>query len=181
MVGDKRSRPAKVLDHSPITDTALLSIIDDGLPYVRLGDESVAQESDPVTLITFLPDNKIPLLITGNISGKGAIQIGNINANVIIAQLPIKKGFSGSPIFDRTGSVIGAVNTRLVGISTDLDATRKILSGPRSGYVFMQGINPGDTFLSLINSLDADLVSGLGSATSISYTEEMYKNAQTAH
>jgi S1-C subfamily serine protease len=177
-LGEKRSHFATVLANSAQNDTAILRIPVDGLPHVELGDTSSVKEGDSTTLITYWPDGNLPLLITGPVSLIGPIgPIGGPQISAVISQLPVRKGFSGSPIFDAEGKVIGIVTTRLVGISKDLETARQQLNeAKKSGAVVqMVGVDFGVVTRSLIDSLDSDLVSGLGSAVNISYSEQMIK------
>lgn len=171
---------ATVISHSAVRDTAILRIISDGLPHVTLGDVESIQPSSAVTMITFLPDARwnVPLLVTGTVSGTAMVTTGKTQANTIILQMPIRKGFSGSPVFGPDGRAIGMVSTRLIGISQDLEASRKQLqSFPASGSVQILGADIRSTLLGLINTLDADLVSGLGSAIDIRYAKQMFTDA----
>jgi S1-C subfamily serine protease len=177
----QRSHFATVVTHSDVSDTALLRIIADNLPYVALGSAQPIQPSSAATMITFLPDSRwnLPLLITGTVSGTGVVGLGKVRANTIILQMPIRKGLSGSPIFNEKGQVIAIINTRLIGISADLDAARRELKAAQPNVrVTMAGADIGKTFLGLINSLDADLVSGLGSAIDIAYAKQMIADAE---
>lgn len=175
-VGQKL-RFATVIRHSNVSDTALLRIIADDLPHVTIGDARSVEPSDAGTMITFLPDSRagLPLLVTGSVSGIGAI--GQTNA--VILQMPIRKGFSGSPIFSSDGRVIGIVTTRLVGISQDLDVARKQLSAQElQGSIIVSNIDFVKTMRGLIDSLDVDLVSGLGQAVDITYAKQMIAEAE---
>jgi S1-C subfamily serine protease len=178
----QRTHPATVVAHSDVSDSAVLRIIVDGLPHVILEDSKAIEPSAPVAMITFLPDSRwnVPLLVTGSVSGTAMVRTERTQVNAVILQMPIRKDFSGSPIFNQSGKVIGIVSTRLIGISADLDIARKQLSGkgPVQVTVKMGPTDIGKTFLGLINSLDADLVSGLGSAVDISYAKEMLAEIQ---
>lgn len=180
--GDKQSHFAKVVSHDPASDSAVLSIVASGLPHANIGNFSSVQIADPVSIITFFKDSKIELLLTGIASGVGLVPGGNPSQpEGIIFQIPTIKGFSGSPIFDQKGLVIGIVNTRLIGISPDLDGARDRLNASKQNGSVLQISNVSfqDVTLGLINSLDVNLVSGLGSAVSISYAEKMIEQADT--
>ncbi len=170
----QRSHVATVISQSIPSDTALLRIIADDLPHVAIGDLKSVQPSSAATMITFLPDSRanVPLLVTGTVSGVGVVN----GANAIVLQMPIRKGFSGSPVFGADGRVIGIITTRLVGISPDLAAIRIQLRNT-GGAIILQGADFRTTILGLIDSLDADLVSGLGSAVDISYAKQMLVEA----
>jgi S1-C subfamily serine protease len=177
--GERKSHYATVLDHSDTSDTALLRLIGYELPHVTIGDWTAIQPSNAVAIITFLPGSGLPLLLTGTVSGTGMVSTGKIKANAIIFQMPIRKGFSGSPIFDERGQVVGIVSTRLIGISDDLDAARRQLKASEPQVkVIMTGVDFAKTLGSLIDSLNADLVSGLGSAVDIAYAKEMQAGIQ---
>lgn len=150
--------------------------------YVEVAGESASEQSgDAVTMVTFLPAEEFPLFITGQISGFGSHVTAYAPMNAYVVQLPIRKGFSGSPVFDSTGRAIGIVSTRLIGISPDLDKTRAILKGAKQRgnvQISVSGANLIDTILGLIDTLDADLISGLGTAVDISYAREMQNKQQ---
>jgi len=185
-LGDKRSHIATVVAHSNRSDTALIRIIAAELHHTTLGDSNTIKPSDAATIVTFLPNPRqfqAQLLLIGNVSGTGMVNTGKASAKAIFFQMPVRKGFSGSPIFDSRGQVIGIVNTRLIGISPDLDIARKDLNAYRNQgmQISMGSTDIGKTFLGLINSLDADLVSGLGSAVDISYAKEMQAEIQAGN
>jgi S1-C subfamily serine protease len=178
MLGQSKSHFATVADHSVSADVAVLRITGSGFPHVTLGDSTTVQVYDPTTLVTFWPAGNAPLLLTGIVSGIGAV--GGTNA--IVFQIPVRKGFSGSPIFDSHGKVVGIVTTRLVGIAPNLDTIREQMETliQQKQIVIIQGANYAETIAGLIDSLDSDLVSGLGSAVSIDYATAMVNKQESS-
>jgi S1-C subfamily serine protease len=185
--GDKRLHFARPL--LPVTadsrnfDIAIVKMEKIGLPTVTLGDWNEAEEADPITVIASLYGTGETLVVNGIISAKGKSKssiIGPGNVNTVLFQAPVRKGVSGSPLFSNaTGHVIGVVTTRVFGISNDLDSTRKRIDDARKQVaVGMYGIDVGATLVGLIDNLDANLVSGLGSAVDIFYAKQMQAEIQ---
>jgi S1-C subfamily serine protease len=169
-IGSPKQVHASLTDHSESTDTALLQMPGGGLPHTQFGDTASSDVSETVTVITFWPTGKVPILLTGVISN-----VAVDNTKGIIFQMPVRKGYSGSPIFNSHGQVIGIVTTRLVGITDDLDKTRKtaFAQGTNGGGTIVDGVDVLQTFGKLISAYDLDLISGMGTAVSTSYAEEM--------
>jgi|GEM_PF-4564654 len=159
-------------------DTALLKVDISGLQSLTLGDWKEVDIGDPLTIIPWLPDIGMPL-ITGTVSNTGTAQtiLGNKLVNTIMFQAPVRGGFSGSPLFGPNGHVVGIVTTKLYGISPDLDSLRKQLNQSSANVsVVLQGANFATTVISLINTLDEGLVSGLGTAVDIGYAKRMQQD-----
>jgi S1-C subfamily serine protease len=117
-------------------------------------------------------------MLQGTVSAKAAAQtsFGPNLVNTILFQAPIRNGFSGSPIFSRRGHVIGIQDTKVFGISPGLDKLRTKWTASRSsGAVLIMGIDVGGNFLEMINNLDQNLISGLGSGVDITYAKELQK------
>lgn len=90
--------------------------------------------------------------------------------NLVIFQGPNNKGMSGAPLIsNRTGNVIGIVNSRLVGISEDLIKIRN--QALKSGRVQLGEVNPLDAIVEITNVLDANLTSGMGASVAVDYVK----------
>ena len=114
------------------------------------------------------------MLLRGIVSGKGPARtdFGPLPVNMILFQCPVRNGFSGAPIFSPSGLVIGIVDTKVFGIAPALDELRTAwLSSQSHGRVAIMGIDVGGSFIELINNLDQNLISGLGSGVDISYAK----------
>jgi len=74
-VGGSHPHYATVIDHSRVSDTALLQIHVAKSPHVSLGDLSKTKPFDTATLITFWPGSDVPLLLNGIVSGIGVQKV----------------------------------------------------------------------------------------------------------
>jgi hypothetical protein len=106
------------------------------LPYVELGDVSEIQQADPITLIAFVPTVNLSLFLTGVVSVKSddviVVNKKTYQLRIVVFQIPVRGGVSGSPIFSNaTGHVIGVVTTKVYGISQQLDETLSKLNSVR--------------------------------------------------
>jgi S1-C subfamily serine protease len=162
-------------------DYARLKIDSSHMPHVTLGDAHPIEIGDPVTIIPSFP-NTGTILLEGIVSGKAAarVDLGPKLTNVVFFQCPVRNGFSGSPIFDAAGNVIGITTTKVFGISLSLDALRTAWtnSAKSGGGIRIMGIDTATSFLTLINDLDQDLISGLGSGVSIEYAKKQQESAK---
>jgi S1-C subfamily serine protease len=173
--GNTKQVPATLTDHSESTDTALLQIPGGrGFKHTYFGDTKSLEISEAVAVVTFWPTGKTPILLTGIISG---IAVGNTQGMVF--QMPVRRGYSGSPIFNSHGQVVGIVTTRLVGITEDLNQTKQAALAQGDGEgISIDGINVVKTFGNLISAYELDLISGMGTAVSSSYAEEMIQKTK---
>lgn len=176
---DTRSHAATVVERSVPSDTALLRIVASGLPHAQIETAASLALGDQSTIITFLPATKFELFVTGPVAGKGRFTAPPLDVESFVSQVPVRKGFSGSPVFDKKGRVVGITDTRLIGINPDLEnAEIQAKQFRNAGGAFIAGIDFGKTMIDLIDTLDSDLVSGLGSSVDIPYAKQMIENHQ---
>jgi S1-C subfamily serine protease len=109
------------------------------------------------------------IMLEGILSNKSALvtDFGPKPVNMILFQAPVRNGVSGSPIFDSKGRVVGIEDTKVFGISPALDELRN--KWQESAHIAFSGIDLGGSFTELINNLDQNLISGLGSGVDIEY------------
>ena len=152
-------------------DYARLRIKADNLTYVKLGYPGEVSIGDPLTIIPSFP-NTGTMLLEGIASGKGLFQVdlGPKAVNGIIFQCPVRNGFSGSPIFDATGRVVAITTTKVFGISVSLDKLRQGFATSGADIAF-DHISLSRSFVDVIDNLDQNLISGLGSGVSIEYAK----------
>jgi V8-like Glu-specific endopeptidase len=178
----------KISDDQVNYDSALIKIPTKGLPYVALGSSDEVDVGDNLILTPTWPDTGC-IMLQGTVSGKIRWIIPDLGPkpiNTILFQSPVRNGFSGTPIFSSTGHVIGVQTTKIFGISLALDNLRTRWMGTKTGkttggVIVSQryaGIDLADSFLELINNLDQNLISGLGSAVAIEYAKEQQQAAQ---
>jgi len=175
---------AQVSDDQANYDSAIIKIAASDLPAVTLGAWSGIDVPDPVTIITAWPGIGC-IMLDGSVSAKVSFQteLGPKPVNTILFQSPVRNGFSGSPIFNAKGLVVGIVDTKVWGISAGLDEQRKRWQANASpnapvNVVVRFGPGHGDvtaSMLELINNLDQNLISGLGSGVDIAYAKEQQK------
>jgi len=187
-----RNGEAKIYPASPIEpqvsdaqvnfDSARLKIEATGLPHVSLGNWNEIEIGSQVTLIAAFPGPEI-LILQCPVSGKAvaATDLGPKPVSTIWFQCPVRNGFSGAPIFSSKGHVVGIVTTKVFGISPALDTLRTQWAATRSkGSIRAFGIDLSESFLDVINSLDLNLISGLGSGVDIEYSKQKEGNSKAA-
>lgn len=169
---------AQVSDDQVNYDSAILKITASQLPHVTLGKWDEIDVSDLLTIMPSWPDIGC-ILLEGTVANRGSFQtpLGPKPVNTILFQSPVRNGFSGAPIFSPTGHVVGIVDTKVFGISPALDFLRNRWASAPGGIIFM-GINIGGSFLELINNLDQNLISGLGSGVAIEYAKKQQEAAR---
>ena len=160
---------AVISDDQVNYDYAILKIGAQNTPHVSFGKWEETSVGDPVLFICNFPGTG-PMLLQGSVSNVSSVItfLGPKPVNTILFQAPVRKGFSGSPIFDRKGLVIGVVNTEVFGISPALDELRKNIVKNRV-QIDVGGVDFGSGLGETINNLDANLISGLGSGVSVDY------------
>lgn len=166
-------------------DFAFLKIKASNLPHLTLGSWDEVRVGDTVTIIPSWPGMGA-LLLNGTVASQTDQQtfLGPSPVRTIIFQAPIRKGFSGSPIFSGQGHVIGIVDTLVFGISPALAELRNKWVGTRSSgaRVSLMGINIESSFTEIIDNLDHNLISGLGSGVDIAYAKKQQADwQQQAH
>lgn len=173
---------AQVSDDQANYDSAIIKITASDLPHVPLGNWSDIDIGDSLTIITSWPDMGC-LVLDGSVSGKGPFsypEFGPNPVNTVLFQSPVRNGFSGSPIFNSKGDVVGIVDTKLFGISPALDEIRASLTPARGkAQMIFDGTNIGGSLAELINNLDQNLISGLGSGVDIFYAKKQQENWQS--
>ena len=114
ILSDEQRFPAKVLAHDPERDLAALSIDAHNLPTVELGDSKKLQ---PGQLVLALGH---PWGVAGAVSAGPIINIGlppeipRLAREFIQAGLQLRPGYSGGPMVDVQGRLIG-INTMITG------------------------------------------------------------------
>lgn len=188
VVGTKsyRAKPLSdsISDGQVNYDSAVIKIDASNLPRVTLGRWDDIEVGDDLTIITSWPGMGC-IMLEGMASSKAAFltPLGPKPVNTLIFQSPIRNGFSGSPIFDSYGRVVGIEDTKVFGISPSLGELRDkwAASGKQARISFM-GIDLAGSFLELINNLDQNLISGLGSGVSIEYAKQQQEvEKKSAH
>jgi S1-C subfamily serine protease len=164
----------QVSDDQVNFDSAGRKIASAGLPHVTLGSWDEVDVGSQVTIIPSFPGPET-LMLQGPVSGKVAAAngLGPKPANTVFFQCPVRNGFSGAPMFSSSGRVIGIVDTKVFGISPALDTLRSNWVATRTGgSVSVFGVDLAGSFLEVINNLDQNLISGLGSGIAIEYAKK---------
>lgn len=166
-----------VSDDQANYDSAIVKIRARGLPHVTLGDWATVNVGDPLTILPSFPGFGC-ILLEGSVAAKGPAQtyMGPKSVNTIIFQSPVRNGFSGSPIFDSRGLVIGIEDTKVFGISPALDQERGQWKAAGNAGLSIDGTSLNQTLVDLTNNLDQNLISGLGSGVAINYAKEQQKS-----
>lgn len=151
-------------------DAAVVKIDATKLPHVTLGDWNKTEVGDQVTILSTFPGFGC-LLLKGGVVAKSSPPNP---VDTILFQIPIRNGFSGSPIFDKDGKVIGIEDTKVFGISPALGQLRNQWNATQQGgHVRILGIDMAGSFIQVIDNLDQNLISGLGSGVSVNYAEQV--------
>lgn len=185
VVGKEKPYPAYPITKTPsendtIFDSSIIQIEATDLPHLTLGSWDDVEVSDTVTVIPSYPTIGC-ILLQGIVSAKthAVTDLGWKPVNTIIFQAPIRNGFSGAPIFDKMGRVIGIETTKIFGISPILNELRtKWAPANNVGEIILNGGDLVTGLSELINNLDQNLISGLGSGVAIEYAKEDIKKAQ---
>jgi len=168
-------------------DYALLKITGSAFPHVQLGDWNQIEIGSTLVMIPSFPNVGPSMMLEGTVAGKSQglnLDFGPKPFNTFIFQCPVRKGFSGAPIFNSKGMVVGIVDTEIFGISPGLDEQRKkwaINNAPTAPVHVTITMGPGQadigaSILGLIDDLDKNLISGLGSGIAIDYAKEQQAN-----
>jgi S1-C subfamily serine protease len=169
---------AQISDDQVNYDSAIIKIEASQLPHVTLGSWDEFDLGDTVTLISSWPGMGC-IMLEGLVANKTSFitVLGPKPVNTILFQSPVRNGFSGSPIFSSKGHVIGIVDTKVFGISESLSALRDKWMATRSqGSMAIMGVDVSGSFLELINNLDQNLISGLGTGVAIQYAKQQTAN-----
>jgi S1-C subfamily serine protease len=161
-------------------DAALVKITAPSpLPHVTLGSWQEVDISDPLTILPSWPGIGC-IALEGIVAKTGTVQtpLGPKPLDTILFQSPVRNGFSGSPIFSSKGNVVGIVDTKVFGISQALDAVRQQLAASaRNTTVIIQGVSFAPAMTELINVLDQNLISGLGTGVAIDHAKQLQAQA----
>ncbi len=172
---------AKISDDQANYDSTVIKIEAANLPTVTLGDWSEVEVGDFFTITPSFPGIGC-ILLGGTFAAKEAAMtdFGPKPVNTILFESPVRNGFSGSPMFSPKGHVIGIVDTKVFGISPALAELRKELTAPGHADIQLNGGfgSLSATLTTLIDNLDQNLISGLGSGVDISYAEKQQEDAR---
>jgi hypothetical protein len=156
-------------------DSAILKIEIGQLPFVKMGGLSEVKEGDDLSFIITWSGVE-EMLFSARVSLKSAMKIpefGPLAINTIVVQAPIKKGFSGAPVFNNaTGNVVGFIDTK-AGLSKKLVEIRKEFKKQTAANVTIKGVEIGDANIALIDFMEEEFIGGLGTAVDASYIQEV--------
>jgi S1-C subfamily serine protease len=164
---DGRTLPGQVVGIDPVTDLAVVKVVGQGLPIVKMGDSSnlAAGEwaiaiGNPLGL-----DNTVTLGII-SATGRSSSDVGIPDKRVryIQADAAINPGNSGGPLLNAQGEVIG-INTAIradgqglgfaIPIQTAQRITKQILSTGKASHPYL-GIKMVERSPELLQRLAAD-------------------------
>jgi S1-C subfamily serine protease len=160
-----------ITDESIVRDTVLLKANGTEFPTAEIGRFDQVEETDALTIIGSIYGLGKQTVFSGIVSGM-AVSTDSKSNNVILFQMPVRGGFSGSPIFDSHGRAVGIVTTKVFGISPALMTMRSQLKST-SATIHFGSVDVGQSLLELTNVLDQNLISGMGTAVSIEYAVAM--------
>lgn len=155
-------------------DSAMIKInFPADLPVVTLGTWKEVDVSDRLIIIPTWPGMGCMALegIVAN-SVSAVTPFGPKPVSTILFQSPVRNGFSGSPIFSLRGNVIAIVDTKVYGISVALDGLRKQWTENQAS-ISIGGADIGSSVKELINNLDMNLISGLGTGVAIDHSKQL--------
>jgi len=168
-------------------DIAVLKVDAKTPHFLKLAKPANVTQGDEVYTIGFPFDAPGPVAYRGNVSAVFQIPTGvSFNQNSVLnstihVQIPVAKGFSGSPLLRMSDdSVVGVVTNKLGGINPKLEEVRKSITASQGqGKVLLMGVDPNQATLELINVLDQYLSAGAGWASSIEYVEPLVVTLST--
>jgi S1-C subfamily serine protease len=168
----------QISDSQISRDSAILKIEASKLPHVTLGTLDEVSVGDSITVIPSWP--KIGcIMLEGIVANKSNAQLlGPEPVNILLFQAPIRNGFSGSPIFNSKGHVVGIEDTKVFGISPALAELRTKWENTGGAGIYVGGASMGGSLLEIINNLDQNLISGLGSGVAIDYAKKQKADAE---
>ncbi len=165
-------------------DYAILKIEDGNYDHLLLGKFDSAEEGDEVYFCGYPFDTYNHVTHLGMISTKYIYQDERISVEPNVFQIDgsINRGNSGGPlILKKTDEVIGIVSFRFGGISDELENVREHITqiqnpnNPIRRNITFIGVNPLNTMLELIDTLDNYISTGMGLAISIEYVRHRYQ------
>ena len=171
--------PNAAPDHA-FFDMALLKVDGKNLHSLTIGLYDDITEGEESYFMGFPFDAPAAVTYEGIVSAKFSLVAGTlegvpISTDIILIQSPVARGFSGAPLLSLTNDkVVGVVTTRMGGIGPKLSETReKILQGQKSGgAVLIEGVDPNESILQVVNVLDQFLSAGTGWAVSIDHVRD---------
>lgn len=131
--GEGESLEARVIGHGPYSDIALLKIEEKTLKPADIGNSETLKTGQFVLALAN-PFNRKPSATSGIITNtRGAIMgFGGINwENVIVTDAQLNPGYSGGPLVDVSGRVVG-LNTAYAwsrGIALPINTVKGIVDG----------------------------------------------------
>ncbi len=164
-------------------DYAIIKIEGNNFDYLNLGDYNSAEEGDEIYFCGYPFGINNHTTHIGIISSKYIYEDEHLSVTPNVFQIDgsINKGNSGGPlILKKTNEVIGIISMRFGGITDKLNEVRnRILQNqdpnrPVKITHTMDGVEPLDTILDLINTMDNFISTGTGIAISIEYLKENY-------
>jgi regulator of sirC expression with transglutaminase-like and TPR domain len=114
------------------SDLAILKVKQKGLPALKLGDSSEAQQGEPVSALGN-PQGLEFSVVQGVLSGKRDID----DVEMLQVALPIERGNSGGPLLNSQGEVLGVITlksmkTENLGFAIPSSAVKALLEEPNS-------------------------------------------------
>jgi len=151
--------------------------------FLHIGTQSSVEDGEEVYMTGFPFDVPTAVTYRGNVSAQFRIAAGTLSGtpvqnSTIHVQMPVAKGFSGSPLLRMSDdSVVGVVTNKLGGINQKLDEVRQSINATKGqGQVTIMGVDPNAATLEVINVLDNFLSAGAGWAISIEYIKPVIEN-----
>ncbi len=129
-LGKGQNVEAKVIGHDPYSDMALLKVEQNGLKPIELGDSEQIKVGQLVFAFAN-PFGRRPSTTSGIVTtAKTALGWGRgVMENMIVTDAPLNPGYSGGPLVDASGKMIGLnvayANSR--GIAIPINAAKEIV------------------------------------------------------
>ncbi len=137
---DGTELPAALLATDRERDVAALTVQASGLPAVQLGDSSRLRSGEWVGALGF-PWGRESRLVAGSVSANDRLSVGSKRRRGsrhelperewIVVDLRLRPGFSGGPLFDARGQLVG-INTVMtgprMGAAVPVDTAKRFLN-----------------------------------------------------
>lgn len=164
-------------------DYCIIKLIDfkDTVSFFNLGSYGMVEEGLAVHFAGFPLTLHNPAFHHGYVSSLrdapvrsriGLMKVIDIDATVV-------KGNSGGPlVIEKEGQfyVVGIISSEVTYITDEFKRLQQFLemqlTRPESGAVFIAGVNPNAALLEVINTLENNISTGIGTAISIDYVKQ---------
>ncbi len=142
-LGDDKNLLAEVIGRDPYSDIALLKIRKEGIKPIELGDSNKISVGQFVLALAN-PYNRQPGAASGiitNVKSSLRVMHETVLENMIITDAQLNPGYSGGPLVDAEGKMIG-LNTAVAwsrGLAIPINTVKQIVNRLAAGGTYKRG------------------------------------------